>query len=155
MASYKGMLYDVEATHLKQIFLRKDKTRESNVITPEIVDVFELEEHCFGIVGLNIKTEVQYLQFGITKDAFHLLRKILQSRPFDQMPGLVHRYFFIGASTSSEDSPLYSVKIRIEQGGRIKNSEFQCPKDLACNLQWFLKLENFEQASHLPRIPLC
>ncbi|HYE73115.1 MAG TPA: hypothetical protein VEF04_07290 [Blastocatellia bacterium] len=66
--------------------------RDTNEGMPEIVDAFEKEGQYFGVIGIELNGTHQKFQFGISQAGYRALRKILQLRPFDTMPGVKQRY---------------------------------------------------------------
>jgi hypothetical protein len=71
--------------------------RDNHEGMPEIVDAFEKDGQYFGIVGIQVSSESKQFQFGISSNGYRALKKILQLRPFDTMPGVKQRYFFAGS----------------------------------------------------------
>jgi hypothetical protein len=72
----------------------------------------------------------------------------LDFRPFNAMPGLSYRRFFLPIyGRNAGDSA--SVEIRVEQGHEGKAFRFEFPKDLIANLLWFDQLADFRLAAHL------
>ena len=121
---------------------------------PEIVDAFEKEGQYFGIVGIEVLSEARQFQFGISSNGYRALRKILQLRPFDTMPGLKQRYFFAGSYGRIPASSEFTTEVRVEQNRQGKKVEVRVPKDLLSNLVWFSKIRDFAEAAHLPEANL-
>jgi hypothetical protein len=94
------------------------------------------------------------VEFGVSDAGYYAIKRILDTRPFDQMPGIQHRYYFSGsfrkAVNAKPDSFLFGV--RIGQGTVAKTLEFSGPKMLLENLLWFQKLKSSEEISHLKRL---
>jgi hypothetical protein len=89
------------------------------------------------------------MEFGLSLDSFRALRRILQIRPFDRMPGLDHRYFIAGEFGQAQKNTTVNVSFRIEVGRNSKKISEAIPEPLAKNFRWFLGLASFEPAAHL------
>ena len=126
--------------------------RDNHEEMPEIIDAFEKDGHYFGIVQIEIEGTYKKFQFGILRKSYLALKKILQLRPFDMMPGLKHRYFFAEAYYKIEDTSDCGIYVRVEQGKSGKQMDTRVPKELLANLLWFSKLESFNEAAHLPEV---
>jgi len=116
---------------------------------PEIIDAFEKDGQYFGIVGIQVSSESKQFQFGISSDGYRALRKILQLRPFDTMPGVKQKYFFAGSYGRIPSSSEFRTDVRVEQSREGKNLEVRVPKDLLSNLVWFATIKDFGEAAHL------
>lgn len=123
--------------------------RDNHEGMPEIIDAFEKRGQYFGIVGIQVLSESKQFQFGISSDGYRALRKILQLRPFDTMPGVKQRYFFAGSYGTIPSSSEFRTDVRVEQSREGKNVEVRVPKDLLSNLVWFATMEDFGEAAHL------
>ena len=126
--------------------------RDNHEGMPEIIDAFEKEGHYFGIVEIGIDGIYKKFQFGVSHKNYLVLKRILQLRPFDKMPGLKHRYFFVEAYYKIEDTTDCGMYIRVEQDKNGKQVDVRVPKDFLANLIWFSRLENFDEAAHLPEV---
>ena len=62
---------------------------------PEILEVFEREEHFFCRIRLSIEANLKTYQFGVSRSGYYALRRALEFRPFDGMPGQASRVFFV------------------------------------------------------------
>ena len=122
--------------------------RDSHGGMPELVDAYERSGLYFGIARVTLGQETRILEFGIPVEDYKALRRILQTRPFDQLPGLRYRYFITG-SIGVCGEHRGTVDIRIEQGHNGRQIEFEMPLMLARNLHWFATLRDFGAASHL------
>lgn len=71
------------------------RMRDNHEGMPEIVAAFEKDGQYFGIVGIQVSSESRQFQFGVSANGYRALRKILQLRPFDTMPGVKQRYEMI------------------------------------------------------------
>ena len=123
--------------------------RDNHEGMPEIIDAFEKDGQYFGIVGIQVSSESKQFQFGISSDGYRALRKILQLRPFDTMPGVKQKYFFAGSYGRIPSSSEFRTDVRVEQSREGKNLEVRVPKDLLSNLVWFATIKDFGEAAHL------
>lgn len=126
--------------------------RDNHEKMPEIIDASEGENYYLGVVEIEIDGIYRKFQFGVTRNSYLALKKILQLRPFDMMPGLKYRYFFAGSYHKIMDSADCGMDIRVEQDRNAAKKEVIVPKDLLANLIWFSKLASFDEAAHLPEV---
>ncbi len=126
--------------------------RDNHTRMPEIIDAFEKNRIYSGIVEIEIDNVYKKFEFGVTYNSYLLLKRILQIRPFDMMPGIKYRYFFAGGCRRNADDSDCIMDIRIEQDKNAKQVNMSVPKDLLANLIWFSQLKSFEEASHLPEV---
>ena len=124
--------------------------RDNHTGMPEIVDAFEAEEQYFGVVGVEIGDVSKTFRFGVSASGYRALKRVLQLRPLDLMPGIKQRYFFAGGFWSLEDSSDCGMHVRVEQGRDGKQVAEKAPRDLLANLRWFAELKDFSEAAHLP-----
>ncbi|CAN5157778.1 hypothetical protein BH18ACI2_BH18ACI2_17550 [soil metagenome] len=117
---------------------------------PEIVDAFEQDGQFFGVISISNGGEIKKLRFGVSQDGYRALRRVMQLRPFDKMPGLQQRYFFTGSVSGYSDS--CKIHVRVEQGKDAGGMLIKAPIELAANLMWFFELKDFSEAAHLPEI---
>jgi hypothetical protein len=68
--------------------------RDNHEGMPEIVDAFEEGGQYFGVVGVEIGGKLRVFRFGVSRAGYRALKRVLQLRPFDSLPGLEHRYYF-------------------------------------------------------------
>lgn len=122
--------------------------RQWNRPLPEIVDAYERDDHLFGCVRLERAGEQRCFQFGVDRSAYVVLRKVLQIRPFDQMPGLRHRYFFLPGVQRLDDERA-NIFIRVARGREDKQVTTEAPIGLIANLMWFFELEDWAAVEHL------
>jgi hypothetical protein len=119
----------------------------------EIVDAYKRGNEHFGVVRLVLAGESGSFEFGVEPSGYRALRRVLQSRPFAETPGITHKYFFAGScSKSVAGSDQCSFGVRIEGGRGAKNFDFDGPVSLAANLVWFAGLRTLEEASALRRL---
>ncbi|MBI1271358.1 hypothetical protein GC174_13095 [bacterium] len=82
-------------------------------------------------------------QFGVTEKGYAAIKQVLQSRPFDAMPGIQYRYYI-----SNCLSP-HSLTARIESQNDGKEISVDIPEDLAKNLFWFHQIKDLSEAEYL------
>ena len=126
--------------------------RDNHEGMPEIVDAFEEGGQYFGVIGIESGGKLKKFRFGVTQAGYRALKRVLQLHPFDSLPGLKHRYYFVEAYWSLEGSADCWMKVRIEQGKNGKQVDIRVPKDLLANLRWFAELKDFGEAAHLPEV---
>jgi hypothetical protein len=115
---------------------------------PEMLCTSERDGRYFAVVRLERETEQQCFRFGVTQDGYAALNRILHERPFDQMPGLRHHYFFAGARARL-DHQRAEMAVRVTVGKDKKQMTVEAPFDLVANLVWFERLEDWAEAGHL------
>ncbi|MFZ2643761.1 MAG: hypothetical protein WA117_22405 [Verrucomicrobiia bacterium] len=121
---------------------------------PELLAAYERDSNYFGVVAVTIGPDCRHMEFGIPPQSYQPLRRILQSRPFDKLPGLHYRYFIAHPPSRVPDSDRATLDIRIEQGSSGRQFPFEVPITLAATLLWFCELKDFNAASHLRTIQL-
>ena len=117
----------------------------------EILDAIEQDGKFFGIVQLQRAAQKKRLRFGINHQGYTTLKKILQLLPFDQLPGINYRYFFIPCTGRMENNKA-SMTVRVEQGQTGKLMNVVGDLDLVANLMWFHKLKDLQETNHLVSI---
>jgi hypothetical protein len=122
--------------------------RDNHDGMPELIQAFEKDGHYFLIIELDREPQRKRYQFGVSRKSYLTLRRILQARTFDMMPGLKYRYFYAGSSHPLDFSSA-SMFVRIELGRDATTKEFEIPKELHANLLWFNQLESMEDAQYL------
>ncbi len=127
--------------------------RDNHEGMPEVIDAVEKDGQYFGIVAVEIEGSIKELRFGVSQQGYRALRRILQLRPFDALPGLKRRYFFARSLGKLSDSPHFLAAVRVEQGKDAKQMDVRVPGDLAANLMWFAELKSFVGAAHLESCP--
>ncbi len=128
--------------------------RDNHQGFPEIRQAYERDGFYFGVVRVETKDEIASFEFGVEYKGYLALRRILESRPFDNLPGTKYRYFYAGTySRRVLGQEPVTIGVRIEQGEAAKVYEFDCPTSLASNLRWFESLPDFTAAAALKRIP--
>jgi hypothetical protein len=114
--------------------------------------VSERDGAFFAIIGAAVSGERRQFEIGLTPDAYRAITRVLQARPFDQLPGLKYRYFFVPSIDRLPARAAVEADFRIEQGNVGRHFRFEIPEALAANLMWFFKLNDFALASHLRRV---
>ena len=127
--------------------------RDTHEGMPELLAAFERDGSYFGTVRVTLGGETRDIEFGVPLEEYRSLCRILQMRPFDQMPGLQYRYF-IAHSIGRAGEHSANIDIRIEQGRSGRQFPFEVPLPLARNLYWFAQLKDFSDASHLHVTPV-
>ncbi len=131
--------------------------RASHVGMPEIGDAFKDNEQYFGVFAVEIGSVIKKFHFGVTRQGYLTLKKVLQLRPFDMMPGLKHQYFYAGGSfrlinTETLELGDCEIAVRVEQGKNGRTISFEAPKELMQNLNWAKQLKDFSEAAHLTEV---
>jgi hypothetical protein len=114
----------------------------------ELIDVLKINEGYFLIISVSKKSQRKLFRFAVTVIAYRVLRKILESRPLDNMPGLKYRYFWNGSMGKKTANEIL-LGIRCEVGEDGKVFHFEVPQSLAANLMWFNEIKTFDEAQHL------
>lgn len=122
--------------------------RDTHERMPELLDAYERGGSYFGSVRVTIDDESRDLEFGVPIVDYKALRHILQTRPFDQLPGIQYRHFIAGSIALLGDNRA-SINIRIEQGHNGRQVTVEVPLSLARNLYWFFQLKDFKNSAHL------
>ena len=122
--------------------------RDNHEGQPEILDAFQQDEHYFGLVQLERPGEQRSFRFGVSRNGYLALKRALQLRLFDQMPGVLCRYFFVPAARRLEGERVM-MTIRVEQGRDCKQFEIEASRDVVANLMWFYELDDWSKAEHL------
>jgi hypothetical protein len=121
--------------------------RDNHAGMPEIIDAFQIDIHYFAVVEIEIERVFKKFQFGVSREGCLALRRTLQLRPFDLMPGLHYRYFYSGSGGSEK----YKMNVRIELNKDATKAEIEIPKTLHANLLWFDRLKSFDEALYLEK----
>ncbi len=122
--------------------------RDNHDRMPELLAAYERDGNFFGAVAVTLAEGCRQFEFGVPRGEYIALRRILQYRPFDQLPGLQYRYFLASTAFRTPKGDI-EVSIRIEQGDTSRQYQFQVPQSLGRNLFWFAQLTDFAAASHL------
>lgn len=124
--------------------------RDNHEGMPELLEPLEESSRFFAHVQLERGDETRRFRFEVTRDGYLALMRMRQARPFDHLPGAKYRYFFaIGIRDSANGSP--GMTVRVEQGRSAKQIDFEAPKELVANLEWFRTLDDWNAADHLER----
>ena len=122
--------------------------RDNHEGQPEILDAFQRDEHYFGLVQLERPGEQRTFRFGVSRDGYLALKRALQLRLFDQMPGVRCRYFFVPGVRRLEGGRVM-MTVRVEKGLDGKQVEIEASRDVVANLMWFCELDDWSKAEHL------
>lgn len=122
--------------------------RDNHEGLPEILDALQHGEQYFGLVELERTGEQKRFRFGLSRVGYSTLKRVLQLRPFDQMPGVRCRYFFVPSVRRLEGERVM-MSVRVEQGRDGKQVEVEASRDVVANLMWFLELKDWSKAEHL------
>jgi hypothetical protein len=122
--------------------------RDNHEGQPEILDAFQQGEHYFGLVQLERLGEQRHFRFGLSRDGYLALKRVLQLRPFDQMPGVRSRYFFVPDVRRLKGERVM-LTVRVEQGRDGRQIESEASRDVVANLMWFYELDDWSKAEHL------
>lgn len=126
--------------------------RDNHDDLPEIVDTLEQDGHYFCLVDLERLGQRRHFRLAVSRDSYLAIRRALQTRPFDQMPAVPDRYFFVPAARRLKNNRAM-MTIRVEQGRDGKQVELEAPIDLVANLLWFFELKDLGEADHLAWTP--
>ena len=115
----------------------------------EFIDAFEDRGHFFAVIqrrGLRYK-------FGVSRNGYSSIKKAMQTRLFDTLPGLKYRYFYLNSQRGTSGTEDYWMEVRVElarDGGKVR---IDIPQNLHANLLWFDRLENPDDAAQF-EIPI-
>jgi hypothetical protein len=129
-----------------------DVVRDNHEGCPEIVDAYERDGQYYGALKIVCSNETATVEFGVSEDGYVAMKRILGTRPFDQMPNIPHRYFFCGSYSAKPQQESCEFRIRVEQGTTAKSFDFKGSKSLLANLLWFQKLKTIEETLGLRRL---
>jgi len=115
---------------------------------PEIVDAYRRDGVYFAAIALSRGDSERVFELAISEASFSALAQVLQTRPFDTMPGVKYRYSFVPIYSRNPGNTA-TCDIRIEQGKDGRGFRFELPKELIANLLWFDEMQSFETAKHL------
>lgn len=115
---------------------------------PEIVDAYRRGDLCFAAIALSRGGTQRVFELGISKASYSSLKCVLQTRPFDTMPGVKYRYSFLPIY-SRNPGDTATCDVYIEQGQDGRGFGFELPKELIANLLWFDEMQSFLAAKHL------
>lgn len=122
--------------------------RDNHNGMPELVDAFENNGQYFGVIAAVEDDKERRFRFGLSLQGYRSLRRVLQDRPFDLMPGLNYRYFYSRSQKCAPEEK-YKMTVRIELDRDAKQKDFDIPKDLHANLLWFQRLDSLASGEHL------
>ena len=122
--------------------------RDTHEGMPELVAAYERSGLYFGSVRVTIGGESRVFEFGVPIEDYKALRSILQTCPFERLPGIQYHYFIV-PSIGRNGEHHANIEIRIEQGRNGRQVPFKVPLLLGRNLYWFAILKDFKDADHL------
>lgn len=130
----------------------RDHSRTTYCLTEltELISAFESEGLYFAVVGRIDNGVAKKFRFGILESGYSALRKILENKPLDTMPGVKYRYFDSRQycnGTTNNGQPTMSVWIELQGTSLLRR--FDVPIELLVNLAWFAELSDLSQASYL------
>lgn len=112
------------------------RDKHENMI--ELLDVSKAENIYFSLIRHTLNGEKLNLRFGIEKNDYPRLKRILEFRPFENTGVAPYRYFFpLTYRPDSEDEQIAHFSVRIEQLERNKQCEFELSKKFISNILWF------------------
>jgi hypothetical protein len=129
--------------------------RDNHEKLPELIAAYEREGQFFGIVRVTLGADSKLLEFGIDRGGFAAFKQMLDLRPFDSMPGLPYRYFFVPsvrAKLSETDKQTRQITVRVELRRESKEIEVTAPINLIQNLMWFFQLKDFAETKALKEL---
>src|SRR5438552_13933518 len=89
----------------------------------EFIDVFESDEHYFAVV----EHQSRKFKFGVSRAGYRAIRKAMQFRPFDMMPGLKYRHFYVGSQKTAH-AEIYWMEVRTELGRDATKERIDIPR---------------------------
>ena len=120
--------------------------RDNHEGMPEIIAAYERDGLYFGVVRVKTTQESAAFEFGVERQGYIALRRILECRPFGSMPGVKHSFYFTGSHARD------SISVRVEEGINGKSLSFDCPTSLLANLLWFFQMHDLQEAAALKRV---
>jgi hypothetical protein len=126
--------------------------RDNNEGLPEIIKTTSRDGSFFVIIKVKINEISKTFEIGISQKSFSYIKKILSYHPYDNLPGLVHEYYFVPSISKNSDNMTCKTIFRVVQGKNAKNFEFELTNELFANLLWFFELRNFEKTKYLKEI---
>jgi hypothetical protein len=125
--------------------------RDNHEGMPELLKAYERDGQFFGAVAVTLGSECRQLEFGLAPSDYRALRRIFQSRPFEDYPGAQYRYYVAHAVSGGSGNHV-ELHIRVELGRTGRQFSFEIPKSLAANLLWFAEVRDFAAATHLQEL---
>ena len=113
-----------------------------------MVDAYRRGGLYFAAIAVSRAGTERVFELGISETSYSALKRVLQTRPFDAMPGAKRRYFFLPIYSRNPGN-IARCDIRIEQGTDGRGFRFELPKELIANLLWFDEIQSFETEKHL------
>ena len=115
----------------------------------EIVRSYEYAGAWHGLVRVTINGERRSLDWPLNPPARSGFSHILNLRPFDDLPGAPHRFFFAASVRKLPGTDLAEVGIRVEVNGKGKQIPVEVPLEFAANLVWLSQARAWSEVSQL------
>ena len=124
--------------------------RDTNENMIELLNVSRKDNIYSSLIRHKISDEKLDLRFGIDSIDFGHLKRILESRPFENSSVAPYRYFFaLAYRNDPDDNNLAFTDIRVEQLDRHKQYEFKISKKYISNILWFNSLTDKRQVEQM------
>jgi hypothetical protein len=126
--------------------------RDNHDKLPELLATRERNGQYFGVVRIDLCGEARSFELGVTAAGHSALAIMMSQRPFDSMPGVPYRYFFVPSvrcQVGELETQTRQVAVRVELRRKSKDIEVSAPIDLIQNLMWFFQVKSFEEARML------
>ena len=122
---------------------------------PELVTAYERDGLYFAVTRVIRGSDSRTVEWGVSQAGYVALRRVFNQRPFDSLPGVRYRYYFVPTYGATDDTrKWFNFRIRIEQGRDGRDFDADGPSDLVANLVWFWKLESLQETDHLKPVPM-
>ncbi len=130
------------------VMFRDKIVRDNSEGLIKILDAFESDGKYFSTIEVPIDSEYSRYRFGVSREGYVALKRIVTSRPLADMPGMKYRYFWDGSMGDKNENTIH-LGIRCEVEGEGRSFDFEVPHEVASNLQWFWELRSLDDAKHL------
>jgi hypothetical protein len=122
--------------------------RDNHDKLPEILGALEENKNFFCVLAMERAEQTRRFRIGVSRESYLTLKRLFETRPFDQMPGISYRYFFVPNVQRLNDGRVMTT-VRVEQGKDGKQIEIKTPMELFANLKWFFEWDDWSNADHL------
>lgn len=119
--------------------------RDNHDGLPEILEPVEEQGKYFANIALERDAVRRAFRFEVAFESFRVLQQVRQIRPFDLMPGVKYRYFFV-PSVQKLDPGAVSLTVRVQLCDQSKEMTIKAPEFLFANLLWFFQLTELDDA---------
>jgi hypothetical protein len=126
--------------------------RENHDGLPEIREAYEDRGQYFAVIQVEVEGTVAAFEARLDALAYGTIRRVLQFRPFEAMPGCEYRYYFVPSVYQVPESDAVEFTVRIEQGPKGKQFRFQGPRHLVAGLMWYFNLDDLSLAADMKRV---